>query len=407
MVDAEVRTLRGDELVDASRVVNHGMLGSIDPAVLAGWAEVLDPDCSFGAFAGDQLVGLARHFPTELAVPGGEVRAAGITAVGVLPTHRRQGHLRRLMDAQLGALADSGVPVATLVAAEWPIYGRFGYGPAIDACGLEIDARTARFTAPPSGTVELVAPEQLRVDLEAAYEARRARTPGAIRMGADQWDRIAGVRVWPGQSPDLGARRGAVWRDDEGAVQGAVAYKVADAWTNNRPTGTATVVLLVGTVEAERELWRHLCEIDWVTTVSAGNRSIEDPLGLQLEDGRAVVAVDRSDCIWVRLLDLPVAIAARTSTLAGRCVVDVVDDLGFAAGRFALELGPEGSEARPSKESAEVRLPVRALGAAYLGGQSLARLHAAGWLDEEAPGAVARLGALLATPTAPWSPTTY
>jgi predicted acetyltransferase len=185
-----------------------------------------------------------------------------VTAVGVLSHHRRQGHLTRLMETQLRAMADRGVAVGLLVAAEWPIYGRFGYGPAIDACGFDIDTRATRFLAEPSGSIEVVMPEALRPELERVHELRRRRTPGAITREPGAWDALAGVRSWPGMPHEPGPLRGALWRDAAGEVQGAVAYKVTDHWDRNRPAGKAEVTLLVGaTAEAERELWRHLYEI--------------------------------------------------------------------------------------------------------------------------------------------------
>ncbi|MGQ0832041.1 MAG: GNAT family N-acetyltransferase, partial [Microthrixaceae bacterium] len=336
------------------------------------------------------------------------VRAACVTAVAVLPTHRRQGHLRRLMVDQLTTVADAEVPIALLVAAEWGIYGRFGYGPAIDACAFEIDTASAHFRAARTGSVELLAPAELRPHLEAVHHARWSRTIGAVTRAAAVWDRLAGVAAWPGDKTDLGARRGAIWRDAHGDVRGAVAYSVRDQWTRNRPTGRIDVTLLVGeTPEAERELWRHLCDTDWVTTVAAGDRAIDDPLPLFLNDARAAAQLDRFDCIWARILDVPGVLASRRAEMPGRAVVEVIDELGYATGRWSLELGPEGAEVAGTSDPVDVRLPVSALGAASLGGMSVTRLHQAGWLDEERPGGVARLDALLLTPTAPWSPTTY
>jgi predicted acetyltransferase len=231
---------------------------------------------------------------------------------------------------------------------------------------------------------------------------------GGITRVASAWDWMSGVAPEPGRNEDTGQRRGAVWTDDDGTVQGAVAYSVHDSWTRNRPDGRIDVSLLVGaTPEAERELWRHLCEVDWVTTVAAGVRGLDDPLPLFLEDARAATAVDRSDCIWARVLDLPRVIGARRSAVPGEVSVEVVDELGPAGGRWLLDLGPDGASATPTDRSAEVRLPVATLGAACLGGASLTRLHDAGWLDEDAPGAVARLDALLRAPAAPWAPTTF
>ena len=410
MVEAVVRPVRKDELVEASRIVNRAMLGSVTDEVNQGWASLIDDDRALGAFSPTgELVGFARDFDADLTVPGGaDVSAGAVTAVGVLSHHRRQGHLTRLMDTQLGNMAERGTDVALLVAAEWPIYGRFGYGPAIDACGFHIDARLARFTTEPSGTIEEVTPEAFRPELERVHELRRRRTPGSITRPPDVWDVIAGLRGWPGQPHDPGPLRAALWRDGGGSVQGAVAYKVEDHWERNRPAGKAEVRLLVGaTPEAERELWRHLCQIDWVATVTAGNRGVDDPLPLMVADGRAVARIDLFDCIWARLLDLPAALGARRSLRADRVVAEVTDAQGFTAGRWSIDLAPDGAEVKPSDETADVALPVLALSAAFLGGRSVRRLHEAGWVDELATGAVDRLDALLSTPTAPWSITTY
>ena len=48
------------------------------------------------------------------------------------PTHRRQGLLRRMLEPDLAASKERGEPVGMLIAAEFPIYGRFGYGSAAD-----------------------------------------------------------------------------------------------------------------------------------------------------------------------------------------------------------------------------------------------------------------------------------
>ena len=410
MVEPVARTLRQDELVDASRIVNRAMLGSVTDEVNEGWASIMDPERAIGAFSdAGELVGLTRDFDTELAVPGGaDVSAAGVTAVGVLSYHRRRGHLTRLMDAQLRGLVERGTDVALLVAAEWPIYGRFGYGPAIDACGFHIDARSIRFLTERSGTIEEVTPEGLRPELERVHELRRRRTPGSISRAPVVWDAVAGIKGWPGQPHDKGPQRGALWRDAAGDVQGAVAYKVVDHWDRNRPAGKAEVRMLVGsTPEAERELWRHVCEIDWIATVTAENRGVDDPLPLMLFDGRAVARVDWFDCIWARLLDLPSALGACRSPRADRVVAEVADAQRFTNGRWSIELGPDGSEVKPSDETADVALSVLALSAAFLGGRSVRRLHESGWVDEASTGGVDRLDALLSTPTAPWSPTTY
>lgn len=410
MADVDVRLMTEDDVPAALRVVSEGMLGSTSEETLEGWGAMWQDGEGHGAFDPDgSVLGVVRWFADEASVPGGSLPAAGVTAVAVRSTHRRQGLLSRLMAAQLAHIHDTSIPIALLVAAEWPIYGRFGYGPAMDACAFEIDSSAARFAVPASGHVELVTPAELRPELERLHDSRWARSPGSLRRRqALVWERMSGAERWPGDTTDPGMRRGAIWRDVDGTVRGAVAYHVTNAWTHNRPAGTAEVDLLVGdTPEAERELWRHLAALDWVTTVKAGLRAVDDPLPLFLTDGRAAAQIDRSDAIWARILDVPLAFAARRAPVPGRAVVQVDDAQGYAEGRWAIELGPASGAATPTGDPADVRMSAGTLGALYFGGHTARRLADAGHVTELRDGAVDQLSALLATPTAPWSTTSY
>ena len=108
-----------------------------------------------------------------------------------------------------------------------------------------------------------------------------------------------------------------------------------------------------------------------------------------------------------RILDVPAALGRRRADRPAQVVVEVTDDLGLATGRWGIELAPDGAEVRATTATADVALPIGALGAMYLGGRSARRLHEAGWIDEAAPDGVDRLDAVLRTASAPWSPTTY
>jgi len=407
--DADVRVLAPEELLAAATLVSSSMLGTTAPETMQAWVDHMDDRVTHGAVLPDgRVVGVAQWFREEVSFAGQARPAACVTAVAVASDQRRRGHLRRIMAAELASIAEAEVPVALLVAAEWPIYGRYGYGPAVEGCGYQLDARTTRFAAAPTGSIELVSPQALLPHLEAMHQARWARTAGAVTRAPFVFEHLAGCRSWPGDKEDLGQRRGALWRDDSGVVQGAVAYSVAERWDRNRPTGKAEVKLLVGTTpEAERELWRHLCEIDWVTSVVAGGRGVEDPLPHLLEDARAATQIDRFDCIWARVLDVPSVLGARRTAIPGRVVVEVDDPLGYAEGRWSVEVGPDGAEVAATTAEAEVQLAAGALGALAFGGTSAVRLFHAGQVAEAAEGAVARLDQLLRSSPAPWSPTTY
>ena len=355
-----------------------------------------------------RICGTGRAFPTPLTTPGGEVAAGGVTSVGVLPTHRRQGHLTRMMRALLADGADHGEAVSVLVAAEYPIYGRYGYGPATEACTLRLDA-TAEWVDVPAGRVEMVDAETWAGLLPALYDRQRRRVPGHIHRNPVHWRMAVALNPSFDGEDDKRRKLGKViWRDEAGEVQGAAAYEAEGHWEDNRPGGTLKVQWLVAaTAQAETELLRFLASVDWVAKVEVEPRPIDDPAALALVDGRRVVLADRWDHVWVRVLNVPEALAARRYAAPVTLVLDVHDPLGYAAGRFRLDAGPDGAECAPADAEADLAVPVKALGAAYLGGTGWSRLAAAGWVDELTEGAVARASDAFAAPRAPWSAITF
>jgi predicted acetyltransferase len=215
---------------------------------------------------------------------------------------------------------------------------------------------------------------------------------------------LAGVRSWPDGDDD--ARRKAtkvVWYDAQGEPQAATAYSVDEGWDHNRPAGTLSAgVLVVTSGRAEIELVRFLASVDWVANVHVGLRPLDNPVPLALADARMGALVNRSDHLWVRILDVPAAMTARRYAADGSLVLEVVDPLGHAAGRFALAGGPEGATCAATDAEPDLVVPVGALGAAYLGGTAWGRLAALGWVDERADGATARASAMFGSPRAPW-----
>ena len=112
------------------------------------WVRTLPHERMHAAFEDGQIVGGAGAFPFELSVPGGSLPCAGVTAVGIQPTHRRRGALRSLMDAQLRDVHERGEPIAALWASEETIYGRFGYGIASWAGQLTVQHEWDAFAEP-------------------------------------------------------------------------------------------------------------------------------------------------------------------------------------------------------------------------------------------------------------------
>jgi predicted acetyltransferase len=412
MAPPTVRPIRDDELADFISVVRVAMHGTPAPEpVIEARREIWELDRCIAAYdATGAHCGSARSFGTHMSVPGGSVPAAAVTAVGVLPTHRRQGHLSRLMRAQLGDTVERSESVAILISAEYPIYGRYGYGPAIEACTVRLDATSTEFRQPPAGTIALVDGKTFHDALVDVYDRAWRAHPGHITWDPPYFEMLAGLRdMYLGAEGQQWADAPkAVWRDAEGTISGVTSYTVSDEWVRNRPRGELRALTFVAaTDQAEGELYRYLASVDWVTSVQVGLRAVDDPLPLRLVDGRAAVLGDRSDHIWARILDVPAALGARCYGSEGSLTLEVVDPLGFAAGRFLLEGGPDGASCRRTDRPTDLVVPVTALGAAYLGGTPWSRLAAAGWVDQARPGALDRATALFATPRAPWCATSF
>lgn len=413
----EVRTVAHSELDGWAQQLERGFLMSSAEGRADFLAGVVDLPRTWAAFDGDGVVGTLRSFATPLTVPGpADVTAAALTNVTVAPTHRRRGLLTAMITSDLADSARRGEAVGILIASEYPIYGRFGYGPAIESASYQIDTTLASFRLPfasagpasggDAGDVELVDPPTLRRLAPPVYECYRSGQPGAIGRDGSWWDRTLQQVPVPGTDPWDGYQ--VVYRSAGGAVDGYARYHAHQHWEHMRPASTLTVSELVAlTPAAYRELWRFCCGVDLVTTVTASDRSVIEALPWLLVDGRAVRQTSRHDFVWVRVLDAEAALAARRYRTPGRIVLEVVDPLGFADGRYVLDGGPDGATCTRSDEAPDVTMPVDMLGSIYLGGTTLSVLGAAGRVEEHAPGVIAHVDAMFCVADPPWCSTWF
>jgi predicted acetyltransferase len=312
-----------------------------------------------------------------------------------------------MMHTQMRDAVDRGEPVAMLIAAEWPIYGRFGYGMAVEAAGTVIDARAAVFRDDGfKGSIEVVDLPTLRAVAPEPFARHQQVTPGAIDREPVMWDLSLGVLQRPGEDPPKSRFR-VVHRDRAGLADGYAVYDAGEEWVHNRPNVKITVnELIAASDDAYVDLWRYLCAIDWVSEVHAGVRPVDEDLRQLFVDGRVTRQADRSDHMWVRLLDVPVALAARRYESPVDLVIDVQDST-FGDGRFRLQGDADSATCAPTDDSADVALDVGILGAAYLGGAPLAPYATAGRITELTPGSIAALDRGMRTARAPWASTSF
>ncbi|MEE1800379.1 MULTISPECIES: GNAT family N-acetyltransferase [unclassified Streptomyces] len=413
----EVRTVTEAGFADWNRALNTGFLRKpTDTDETVQWRLArADLDRTQGAFENGRCVATFRSFAQELTVIGGAVlRADAVSNVTVSPTHRRRGLLSRMMGTDLAWAKERGDTVATLIAAEYPIYGRYGFGPAasvtewaVDVARSGLDPRWAGPTAADGGgRIDLVDASDVRKLGPELHERFRAGQPGAVDRDERWWGAFTGQTSngLPWTEPYY-----AVYRSASGEVAGLVVYASDGLWGDSKqPLNTVSVRDLIAlTPAAERALWRFVCSIDWVTTVRTGHRAPDDLLPYFLPDPRAARIVTQADFLWVRILDVVRALEARTYAVPGTLVLEIHDAAGLAGGRFRLDASPEGASCTATAEPAELALDVRELGALYLGDESALRLAALGTVAEERPGAAAVAEALFRTPRRPWCPDVF
>ncbi|MFF6999504.1 GNAT family N-acetyltransferase [Streptomyces sp. NPDC008313] len=411
--DITVRPITESEIPDWIVTCNTGFLRppTASEGELRDRGANIVPDRTLGAFDGDRCVATFRSFPQEItAVGGAAVPANAVTNVTVLPTHRRRGLLSRMMAADLTAAKERGDVVATLIAAEYPIYGRFGFGPAAWATQWTIDVpRTGldpRWSRPADGgRIDLVDGADVRKLGPELHERLRRAQPGAIDRPERWWQVSTGV-LNPNGTPWTEPFH-AVYRSAAGEVEGMMAYRADDHWGDaKQPLNTATVKWMTAlNPTAERALWQYVCSIDWVVTVKTDFRAPDDLLPFFLPDPRAARITTQADWLWLRILDVVRALEARTYAAAGTLVLEVVDGDGFTGGRFRLEAGADGrAVCAPTGQDAELILDVRELATLWLGDESAVRLAALGRVREERAGAARSADALLRTSRRPWCP---
>jgi predicted acetyltransferase len=403
-VPPEIRHPVVDEAADFLRSVNATYLEpeSRDAGRARFWLEHIKPDLdrTWGAFDRGKAVGSLRSLPFRLTVPGGRtVPADGISMVSVSATHRRRGLLTGMMAQDLAAAAERGDTVSILMASEWRIYGRYGFGPCTEAAEWTVDKLRAgeQFA---TGELEYVSAAELRSLAPPVYDRVRLQRAGGLDRPEYRWDRDFGLVHAEGADPDW-TGRAVVHRDGAGEVDGYLRWHAE--WRDGSGIPLTVDELISATDAAYADLWRFALSVDLITEVKAWRRPVDEALPWLVADGRFVKQAARDDELWLRVLDVPAALTGRDYLTEGRTVLEVVDRAGYAAGRFALEAGTDGAACQPTTESADLTLPVTALGSAYLGGHRLATLAAANLVDEHRAGAVQAADRLLAADRAPWA----
>jgi predicted acetyltransferase len=404
-MDIEIRPITAEQGEQFSGVMATAFGETFTPEELADHDKWFEYERSIGAFDGDRLVGTGGAYSMQLTLPGlTTIPIGGLTAIAVLPTHRRRGILRSMIAYHFEEVERRGEMVSALGASESVIYGRFGYGPATTAAEYEIDPRRGQFLAavpPGRGRLRLLEPEETAKIVPPFYDRYRRGQPGELDRPQAWWDVYARDPEWTRH----GASRhfDVVYESGPGRVDGWVSYRVESGWPHGLAANVIKVRMLVGlTPEADAALWRYLLDMDLAGTIKLHDRPLDDPIRWRLADPRRLRVTDVSDGLWVRLLDLRGALAARRYAVEDTLVLEVSDALRPGnQGRFRLQGGPDGAACDPTTAEPDLALDVAVLGTAYLGGASLASLARAQRVAELTPGALLRADRMFAASPPP------
>jgi len=399
----EIRRVEPADVPAWLEAITTTFLDRPDVATMAGQVtEYWDFERVWGAFDG-KVVGTLRTWATELTVPGGaHVPASAVSAVTVLPTHRRRGVLRSMISAEHDAARDRGEVLGLLYASEAPIYGRFGYGTGVTGCGWTIDRLATSIEGPAVTGVDFAPIDEATRDLiRGVFDRYRLARLGEIRRRDFTFGLDLALISFAWETPWKGWV--IVHRDAAGAPDGFARYGAETRWENRQPRSVLNVQDLVAlNDDAYDALWRFLLEVDLVAAVKVDRCTLDERLPWRLTNRRAAIASEVGDGMWVALLDVPRALEARAYERTDELVLEVVEpEPRSGSRRLRLEAGPDGVRCTPTRKAPDLVLHADALGAAYLGGTSLRNAVLARGCTEARPGALARADALFRTLATP------
>ncbi|GAA0977094.1 GNAT family N-acetyltransferase [Acrocarpospora macrocephala] len=386
-------------------VLEEAFAVTFHPVEIERFKALTPMERTLAAFDADLPVGVTAIFDFDMTIPGGtRLPVAGVTAVSVLPSHRRRGILNSLMRRQLQDIKESGQSIAVLYASEAGIYGRFGYGRAADTVFFRIPKHGSAFVknAPtdPALRLRTAIPAQARAEFEQVFDAVSGTRPGLYTRSPDRWGSVLADEEFDRR--DDGRLR-SILAEDDGGVRGYALFKIKRGFTDHDvPEGEVRLIELFAVDPAAYALlWRHVLDRDLCSRVYAWNRPIDDPIQHLIAEPRNLNA-GTLDELWARVVDLPAALTARAYAAPAELVIEVADEpCPWNAGRWRL-VTAKGTCER-TDDAPDLSLPVQVLGASYFGGRSLMSYGAAGLVTEHRPGALRELSTAMSWDPKPWA----
>ena len=404
MSDHEIRKPAAEEIRSYARAVDRGFGGHSPPEEMEDFEGFLRKIDLLGAFDGSTVVGTMGAVDFQTNVPDGRLPTAGITVVTVQSTHHRRGILTQMMRQMLEGCRERGRTIASLIASETPIYGRFGYGLAMQRDRYKIDRSEAVLIGEgdSSGSVRLISLDEAAGALPAIFDEAGADRPGWISREKSRWKHLL-------KDPEFerhgdSALHCALYEDastnsGDGQPGGYMLYRR----TGDGRKDIRVVEAVAASDEASAALWGFCFGIDLGEEITAGTRPVDDPLPWMLGDMRALDVL-RQDWIWTRILDVPAVLASRGYSSAGELTLKISDEfLGVSSGTYTLGAEADSATCAESSGSPDLEMNVADLASIYFGGVRPSVLERAGRIEARSDAALKMADAMFATRKAPWN----
>ncbi|MDQ3877046.1 MAG: GNAT family N-acetyltransferase [Actinomycetota bacterium] len=408
-MDVDIRPITNDQFEEFLKTVEAAFGEVPEPEHAEKFAKFSDPQRMFAARDGSTMVGTAGAYAFDLTVPGGSVKAGGVTVVGVLPSHRRRGVLTKMMRAQIDDEHERREPIAVLWASEDPIYQRFGYGAAAVQAHIDLPRAEAAFLTPEPqvGQAHMITADEALNIYPVVYDQVKEQRPGMYARWPEWW-RFHRLRDPESDREGFSPRWHVVWEDPSGEVGAYAMYRVKTGWEQGFAVGTLQVDEAMGVdAVATREIWRYLFGVDLITNIAAYHLPSDHALRYLLLNPRSLRFMS-GEALWLRIIDLPEALEARAYKHDGSLVVDIVDDFcPWNAGTWSIDVHDGKAKVTRAAGEAALSMTVNELACTYLGETTFAQLASAGRVRELSPGAVASATQMFRWDIAPWCPEVF
>ena len=358
---------------------------SVEQYVFAEFEELTDKqieenpvksEMTTAVFHKGKIVTTTAGLPFSMMLNGNAVKTDGVTAVGTLPDHRRQGLVRHTITHRLHLAKEENQPASILYASMAAIYQRFGYGLGSMLHAYTYDPRVAQFQFPEedTGTVELTQKEQALPIIKEIYKEYIQDRNLMLDRTEDWWNLIN-----TSKKPFFIA----IHRDQSGKPDGYITFRFEDYKQPPDIDPNAYMEIAVRDFfclneVAFRGIWEFLRKHDLVGKISM--RTGTDGIAPQILLEPRMLGIKQWDGIWLRIVDVADLLSQRGYGSTGEVIFEITEDAEcpWNVGKWHLEADLKSARVTQSNATPDFQISINGLASLTSGQNSLTQLVRAG-----------------------------